>query len=414
MNAVTTADKARAADTATLTEKIAENLFYRLLSFLQHGQITIIDGKRQRTFGNKNGLSVELRVLDRRFYRKVLFGGSIGAGETYIANMWDVDNLTTLIRIMALNMDSINRIEKRFSHVLQPLTTIKHRLFNANTKRGAKKNIISHYDLGNELYKHFLDPTMMYSSAMYKDEHTSLEEASLNKLDVICRKINLKPGDEVIEIGTGWGGFAIHAATHYGCRVTTTTISEAQHNEARQRIEQAGLTEQITLLKNDYRELDGKFDKLVSIEMIEAVGHKFLPQFFNTCSRLLKQDGKMLIQAITIRDQAYHSYVNSVDFIQKHIFPGGCIPSNQRMFDLIAAKTDMVVRSIDDFGLDYARTLRDWRIRFNDGFHQLQQHGFDETFKRLWNFYLSYCEGGFLEKRISVVHLMADKPQCRD
>lgn len=414
MNAVTTSTvKSRTVAAPSTTEKVAEKLFYRFISLLQFGCVTIVDNGKRQTFGHGDALSAEIRVLDKRFYKKVVFGGSIGAGEAYVEKMWEVDDLTTLIRIMALNLESINMIENKFSRFLQPIAFLKHRLLNLNTKKGSKKNIISHYDLGNELYKRFLDPSMMYSSAMYETSDTSLEEASFYKLDVICKKLDLQPEDHVIEIGTGWGGFALHAATHYGCRVTTTTISNAQYDEAKKRIEKAGLTDKITLLRSDYRDLEGKFDKLVSIEMIEAVGHKFLPQFFKTCSNLLKKDGKMLIQAITIRDQAYQSYVNSIDFIQKHIFPGGCLPSNRRMLELISAKTDMVVRSIDDFGLDYARTLKDWRERFNMNFHQLKEHGFDETFKRLWNFYLCYCEGGFMEKRISVVHLVADKPMCR-
>lgn len=235
----------------------------------------------------------------------------------------------------------------------------------------------------------------MYSSALYPHAEASLEEAQQHRLDVICQKLDLKPGDHLLEIGTGWGGLALHAARHFGCKVTTTTISDAQFQEASQRVKEAGLEGQITLLTQDYRDLDGQYDKLVSIEMIEAVGHRYLPAFFEKCQSLLKPDGVMLLQAITISDQRYDSYARSVDFIQRYIFPGGCLPSNSRMLGLMARHTDFVVRDLKDFGFDYARTLKEWRQRFHHGFEGLRPHGFDERFKRLWDYYLCYCEGGF-------------------
>jgi cyclopropane-fatty-acyl-phospholipid synthase len=281
---------------------------------------------------------------------------------------------------------------------------------NRNSRHGSRKNILAHYDLGNDLYKEFLDPTMMYSSAIYPSASSSLEEAAEYKLDHICKRLNLGPQDSVIEIGSGWGGFALHAASRYGCHVTTTTISDAQYAEAKRRIELAGLTDRITLLKKDYRDLEGTYDKLVSIEMIEAVGYHYLPTFFKKCGTLLKSGGTMLLQAITIRDQQFKSYVNDVDFIQKHIFPGGCLTSNSHMLKLIAEKSDMVVRNIEDFGLDYARTLSDWKERFLSAFPKLEKQGYDERFRRLWEFYLSYCEGGFRERSISVVQLVSTRP----
>jgi cyclopropane-fatty-acyl-phospholipid synthase len=286
-------------------------------------------------------------------------------------------------------------------------------VFKNNSRKGSKENILAHYDLGNELYKSFLDPTMMYSSAIYPEPSSSLEEASLYKLDHICRKLKLNERDRVIEIGSGWGGFAIHAATHYGCHVTTTTISEAQYQEAQERIAEAGLSKQITLLKQDYRDLEGQYDKLVSIEMIEAVGYKYLPVFFEKCGSLLKSGGMMLLQAITIQDQKYSRYIKDVDFIQKHIFPGGCLTSNSHMLSMITEKTDMVVRSLEDFGFDYAKTLKEWRHRFLASFSRLESKGYDQRFKKLWEFYLSYCEGGFKERSISVVQLVSAKPHNR-
>lgn len=414
MNTIATAQKTNTAKTQSILDRWSEALFYYLIAKIVHGQISVIDGSRNQKFGADNAeLSAEIKILDHTFYRRVVWGGSIGAGEAYVEGLWESENLTNLIRIMALNIGLLNKIEQRFSWLFQPLTTLKHQL-NSNSKSGSKKNILSHYDLGNEMYQSFLDPTMMYSSAIYPNSSTSLEEASVHKLEEICKKLDLKSTDHLIEIGTGWGGFAIHAAKNYGCHVTTTTISDAQFKEAEKRIKAEGLEQKITLLKKDYRELDGEYDKLVSIEMIEAVGEKYLSVFFRKCSNLLKKDGKMLIQAITIRDQTYKQYARSVDFIQKHIFPGGFLPSNSMMLDILAKKTDLVVRKIDDFGFDYARTLQDWRERFNASFDTIKQYGFDDAFKRLWNFYLCYSEGGFRERTVSVVHILATKPGNRD
>ena len=388
-------------------------ILFTMLEKLAHGQLIVQEGENIRTFGNDTSLRAHVTINDSRAYRKIIFGGSIGAGEAYISKLWDVDNLTALVRIMVLNMSLLDRMERGLALINRPLDLIKH-LLNSNNKKGAKQNILAHYDLGNDMYSAFLDPSMMYSSGIYPDTTSNLAEAQHHKLDVICNKLSLKPTDHVIEIGSGWGGFAIYAAKNYGCHVTTTTISDAQYDEARRRIEALGLTNKITIIQKDYRELTGKFDKLVSIEMIEAVGHKYLPDFFKQCEQLLNPQGKMLIQAITIVDQKYSQYVRSVDFIQRYIFPGGCIPSNTRMLKVIAEKTDMVVRQIDDFGFDYARTLKDWRKRFNSSYKYLQTRGYDETFKRLWEFYLCYCEGGFLERSISVVHLVATRPGNRE
>lgn len=388
------------------------SLLFKMLKQLKYGRLTVQDGSRTWTFGRESQIRAHVTIHDRRAYRKILFGGSIGAGEAYIEELWDVDNLTALVRIMVLNMSLLDKMERGLAWLTRPLDLSRH-LLNSNNKKGSRRNILAHYDLGNEMYSTFLDPSMMYSSAIYPGKDSSLEEAQQHKLDIICKKLDLRPTDRVIEIGTGWGGFAIYAAQNYGCHVTTTTISEAQYTEAKKRIEAAGLTDKISLIKEDYRELCGRYDKLVSIEMIEAVGHKFLPEFFKQCEQLLQPDGKMLLQAITISDQKYKQYVRSVDFIQRYIFPGGCVPSNNRMVQLIAEKTDMVVRQIDDFGFDYARTIKDWRARFSTNYEQLLAKGYDETFKRLWEFYLCYCEGGFLERSISVVHVVATRPHHR-
>lgn len=411
MISTTTNSRVMIADSIRFTRAQAwsRSLLHRLLRHLQYGQLTLIEGDQQVTFGNDADLHARIRVNRPAFYPKAVFGGSIGAGESYVAGDWDVDCLTTLVRVIARNSKLLDGLEQRWSWLARPWQRVKH-LLRSNNRSGSKKNILAHYDLGNLMYQSFLDPTMMYSAAIYPSAESSLEEAAVYKLDHICRRLDLQAGDRVIEIGSGWGGFAIHAASHYGCHVTTTTISDAQYEEATRRIAAAGLEGRITLLKQDYRDLEGTYDKLVSIEMIEAVGHPFLPQFFKQCMRLLKADGKMLIQAITLQDQLYKRYLGSVDFIQEYIFPGGCLLSNQHLLKLVGENTDMVVRGLEDFGLDYARTLRDWHDRFLVNFKNIEQIGYDERFKRLWRYYFSYCEGGFRERTISVVQLTATRP----
>jgi cyclopropane-fatty-acyl-phospholipid synthase len=400
------------AKAPSFIDRLAKQMVFRLLGAIQFGKIVVRDGADQWTFGPGESLAAHITVRDSSFYRQVVFGGSIGAGEAYIDHLWDCDDLVVLSRIMVLNMDLLDRMERGFGWILQIFRLLGHAV-NNNSRKGSKRNILAHYDLGNEMYQSFLDPTMMYSSAIYANGSSTLEEASHYKLETICKKLDLRATDRIIEIGSGWGGFAIHAARNYGCHVTTTTISDAQYAEAKSRIEGAGLTDRITLLQSDYRDLHGSFDKLVSIEMVEAVGRKYLPTFFKKCSQLLAENGTMLLQAITIRDNKYDQYARSVDFIQRHIFPGGHVPSVTKMVNLLTEKTDMVVRSLEDFGPHYARTLRDWRWRFAKAFPSLREHGYDERFRRLWEFYFCYCEGGFQERSISVVHLVASRPGNR-
>ena len=411
MNSITTTISGSKVRKKNAGKTLAGKIIHRILSRLKNGRIVISDGGHRCSFGDGEDLCAHIRVLDRRFYSRVLTGGSIGAAEAYVHKLWETDDLTAIVRLMARNMSVLDTIENRFGWLLLPFRFISHKL-KRNSKSGARRNILAHYDLGNDMYQTFLDSRMMYSSAIYPTAGADLETASEYKLETICRKLNLKATDKVLEIGSGWCGFAIYAARRYGCHITTTTISDAQYREGRKRIARAGLQNRITLLKRDYRDLSGTFDKLVSIEMVEAVGHEFHPTFFKTCGRLLKDNGRMVLQAITINDQSYQKYRRGVDFIQKYIFPGGCLLSNSRMLELIAKQTDMVVRNLDDFGPDYARTLRDWRQRFNNAFSSLKEAGYDERFRRLWNFYLCYCEGGFTERTISVVQLVAEKPRA--
>ncbi|WP_068829817.1 SAM-dependent methyltransferase [Pseudomonas sp. BMS12] len=383
------------------------------LGQLRHGQLTIVEDGERQTFGQSGAhLQAEIQVLDGAVWAMVAGNGSIGAGEAYIHGYWSTPDLTAVVRIFVANLDVLDGMERGLALLGRPLLQGLHWL-NRNTRQGSRKNIAAHYDLGNELFEQFLDPTMMYSAAMFDTAHDSLEQAQLNKLERICQKLDLKPDDHLLEIGTGWGSMAIYAASHYGCRVTTTTLSRQQYEYAQRRIEEQGLQQRITLLLEDYRDLQGQYDKLVSIEMIEAVGHRFLPTYFKQCARLLKDDGLMLLQAITIRDQRYEQARKSVDFIQRYIFPGGALPSVSRMLDVISRDTDLNLHHMEDFGLHYARTLRLWHDNLRHARHRLEQLGYDDYFYRLWEFYLCYCEGGFLERTIGTAQLLLAKEGAR-
>ena len=352
------------------------------------------------------------RVKSPLFYSDVAFGGTIGAGEAYIHDHWESSDPVALGRILLRNRDVLDNMEGGAALLMRPLRKAFHWL-NRNTRRGSRRNIAAHYDLGNDFYALWLDPEMMYSCAWYEGETTSLEEAAVAKLDRICRRLQLEPGDRVVEIGTGWGGFAVYAARNYGCHVTTTTISREQHAFAKQRIESEGLGDRITLLLKDYRDLDGEYDKLVSIEMIEAVGHEYMDTFFRKCSSLLRRDGQLLLQAITIADQRYEAAKRNVDFIKRYVFPGGFLPSVTALTSALTRVTDLRAINIDDIGLHYARTLRDWRSRFHARIEDVRAQGFSDEFVRLWDFYLTYCESAFLERAIGDVQLHAIKPAAR-
>ncbi len=391
-------------------DKICRKLMLNFLSKLRFGSIELVEDGEKQLFGDVHAeLRVSLTVVDVQFYQKMVFGGSVGAGEAFIDGMWRCDHLTALIQIFARNLSLLDELESGWARLSRPaLKLLDWR--NRNTIAQSKKNISAHYDLGNSMYQLFLDQSMMYSSAVYPSANADLAEAQQYKLRLLCDKLQLTADDHLLEIGTGWGSLAIFAAKNYGCKVTTTTISREQHDYAQAQIEAAGLTDKITLLFEDYRLLTGQYDKLVSVEMIEAVGHEYLSTYFAKCSALLKPEGLMVLQAITIADQRYEMYRKEVDFIKKFIFPGGCLPSITRMTDTLTKHTDLVVRHMQDIGLDYARTLADWCSNFmaaRDAIHQL---GYDDRFVRLWHFYLCYCEGGFLERTTSAVHLVLAKP----
>ncbi|MFT5674157.1 MAG: cyclopropane-fatty-acyl-phospholipid synthase [Paraglaciecola sp.] len=396
-------------------DKISRNIMLKVFSSLPEGQIIIKEnGVLVDVFGQKGAeLHAEIDFLDLSTYRRLLFGGSVASGETYSEGLWTTPNLTNVIRIFARNLPILDRWESRMEWLALPIRKLSH-LATRNSTTQAKKNIAAHYDLGNKLYTRFLDDSMMYSSAIFPSPESSLAEAQQEKLRTICEKLQLSPSDHLLEIGTGWGGLAVYAAKNYGCKVTTTTISDEQHQYAAQWLEREGLQNQVTLLKQDYRLLEGQFDKLVSIEMIEAVGKEYLPTFFKKCSSLLKQQGVMLLQSITISDQRLDSYSKGVDFIQKHIFPGGFLPSQLLINEHLKKHTDMMVRDLHDIGLDYAKTLQHWHIQLLKNKDVLAQDGYDERFMNMWRYYFSYCEGGFLERTISTVQLVVSKPSYVD
>ncbi len=404
-----------AVRTPTALESLARRVVRARLESLRNGQIVLTENGRHETFGAVTDdlpLTVQLTVNDPRFYSDIAFGGAVGAGESYIHGCWSCNELTTLVRILVKNRDVLLDMDAGTSYLTKPLQKIFHRL-NRNTRDGSRRNIAAHYDLGNDFYALWLDRRMMYSSAIFENADMSLDVAAVAKLDRICRKLDLGPGDHVLEIGTGWGGFAIHAAENYGCRVTTTTISKQQHDYAREAIARAGLEDRITLLQSDYRDLEGQYDKLVSIEMIEAVGHEFHDTYFRKCCELLKRDGQMLLQAITIADQHYERAKKTVDFIKRYVFPGGCLTSVTAMSDTLTRVTDMRIVNLEDIGPHYATTLQHWRERFFDNLDAVRGMGFSEEFIRMWQYYLCYCEGGFLERAIGNVQLLMMRPDAR-
>jgi cyclopropane-fatty-acyl-phospholipid synthase len=397
---------------STWLQNFARKQVLARLAKLQNGHLTLIENGIKHEFGLDKSIQATVTINDAHFYGEMAFGGSIGAGEAYMLGYWNADNLTNVIRLMAANQQVMDTLEGGFQWASKPFLKALHWL-NRNTQTGSRKNIAAHYDLGNDFFKLWLDPSMMYSAAIFSPKDCSLEAASNKKLKVICEKLDLKPTDHVVEIGTGWGGFAIYAAKNYGCKVTTTTISQQQYDEAVLRVNAANLSDKITLLLNDYRDLTGQFDKLVSIEMIEAVGHHFYDVYFVKCASLLKPDGMALIQAITIVDQRFEAAKNSVDFIQRYIFPGSNIPSISAMLASITKSSDLKLYDLEDIGPHYATTLRIWRENFFTNIDSVRSLGYSEEFIKMWEFYLCYCEGGFAERALGDVHLLLVKPENR-
>lgn len=380
-----------------------------------HGRgLRVTDALGTREFaGSDASAAISIEVMDPAFYRAVAANGSVGAGEAYMEGHWRCDDLVGLIRLLVRNRALLDGMETGMARLGGIAMRGWHAL-RKNTRDGSRRNIAAHYDLGNEFFGLFLSDDLMYSSALYAGEDDDLETASTRKLDRICQKLRLQPGDRVIEIGTGWGGFAVHAARHYGCHVTTTTISREQYALAASRVAEAGLQDRVSLLLEDYRDLQGTYDKLVSIEMIEAIGAQYLDTYFGKLASLLKPDGLALVQAITIEDHRYKQALDSVDFIKRYVFPGSFIPSIAAILEAKTRSSDLALTHLEDFGSSYARTLHAWRQRFMARLPEVRAQGFDERFIHMWEFYLAYCEGGFLERSIGVAQLLMAKPGNRD
>ncbi len=410
------------ASTSSITalQNLGRSALLGQLRKLAIGTLTVIEAGRTHRFGEpaeSATLVASIEVLEPQFWADAAFGGTVGAGEAFIHGTWRCDNLTALIRIMVLNRDVMNGMERGLAWVTAPTRRVLHWL-NRNSKEGSQRNIAAHYDLGNDFFALFLDPTLAYSCGIFERDDSTLHEASLAKFDEICRKLDLQPGDHLVEIGTGWGGLALHAAEKYGCRVTTTTISKEQYAHSVARVKAARMEDQITLLLQDYRDLEppagsGGFDKLVSVEMIEAVGPQYLDTYFAKCASLLKPEGAMLLQAITIQDQFYEQALQSVDYIQRFIFPGSFIPSVTAITHSVTRATDMKVSHLRDIGPHYATTLHKWREAFFSHLPEIRALGLPDTFIRMWDFYFCYCEGGFAERQLGDVHMLLTRPGWR-
>jgi cyclopropane-fatty-acyl-phospholipid synthase len=393
-----------------MTTAVSRRLILLLLGRIRVGSLTVLDGEERHTFGS-GAPAATLEVHSPRFWARMLHG-SRGMAEAYADGLWDSPDLVAVVRVAARNADIIDRVRGRLAPVRWPLQRVRA-IFTRNTRPRSRRGISAHYDLGNELFSRMLDPTMSYSCAVYDRPGMTLEQASLRKLELICEKLDLGPEDRVLEIGTGWGGFAVHAAQSRGCHVTTTTISREQYEHAVARVRELGLEDRVRVLMEDYRDLRGRYDKVVSVEMIEAVGWQHIGTFFRACSNLLEHDGAMLLQAITIDDRGYEVEKASKSFIKTHIFPGGCLPSMEVIARSLARRTDMQTVDLHDITRHYVPTLREWRQNFLAHAEELEGLGYDERFRRLWVMYLAYCEAGFAERRICDVQLVLAKPRCR-
>jgi cyclopropane-fatty-acyl-phospholipid synthase len=379
----------------------------------QSGCLTIVDGGQEFVFGNRNSVArATLRVHDRRFYQRVASRGGLGAAEAFMDGLWSSDDLVKLIRLCIRNPQVATGLDRGLASIAQRIAKWQQWL-RRNNRANSKKNIHSHYDLGNDFFRLFLDDTLSYSCAIFDSPDATLREASLAKIDRVCRKLELGPDDHVVEIGTGWGALATHMALEYGCRVRTTTISREQAAVARERVRDQCLEDLVTVDLEDYRDLQGTYDKLVSIEMIEAVGREYLDTYFQKCSRLLRPDGLMVLQGIVMRDQLAARHAAGVDFIGKYIFPGGWLPSVAAIADSVARVTDLRIIALEEVSRHYMQTLQAWRERFWQRIEDVRRLGFDDRFVRMWDYYLQYCEAAFAERQVNVVQIVLAKPCYR-
>lgn len=412
---ITSVNQHRMRSSETLSEGFARRAVWQLLGRIRIGCLVLEENGQVHHFGEARAeatLVAQVSVRHSAAWSRTLRGGSLAAGEAYMQGEWDSPDLLSVVRLMVLNMQVLKEMESRQSGWRRLAGRIFHRL-RRNSRRRARENIAAHYDLSNDFFSLFLDPSMAYSAGIYYQEDDTLAQASHNKFEHICRRLQLSADDHLLEVGTGWGGLAIHAARHYGCRVTTTTLSREQYDYACEQVRRAGLEERVTLLLKDYRELEGRYDKLVSVEMIEAVGADYYAEYFSTLNRLLKPEGLMLIQAITISDQRYEASVRRIDFIKRYIFPGGQLPCNSVITGYLARHTDMQLIGLEDITRDYALTLRAWRENFWQHIDAVRDQGADETFIRMWHYYLCFCEGGFMERAIHTAQFLAAGPGFR-
>lgn len=391
---------------------LARSLIRRRLAGLSGGLLNVRDPWGEWQAGDDSGPAIGLLVFEPGVYLTLATGGSLGIARAFMDRRWECTDLTGLLRLFIRNMSVVDGVETGFAKFANAVARLRHSL-RANSQVGSRRNIHEHYDLGNAFFSLFLDETMTYSAGIFEEKTSSLYDASVAKLDRICRKLNLGPDDHVLEIGSGWGSFAMHAASNYGCRVTTTTISQDQFQLAGKRILQSGLGDRIRILLEDYRNLSGQYDKLVSIEMVEAVGNEFLSGYFKKCSDLLKDDGAMLLQAITMPDQRYAQYLRSSDFIRRYIFPGSCVPSIGALINAMGTESDFKTVHMEDIGPHYATTLRHWRKRFNECLDDVSELGYPQRFARMWEYYLCYCEAGFEERYLGDVQMLLHRPGCR-
>jgi cyclopropane-fatty-acyl-phospholipid synthase len=397
------------------TSGFYQDIVLKFLSKMEKGtlRLTLHDGE-SISIGDGKGISASITIKDEEFYKRCILFGDIGFGEAYVDGLWDTDNITNVIKWVLLNIDNApgvsgSKMQSAALNILKVFNKITH-LNRRNTLKGSRKNISEHYDLNNDFFASFLDPTMTYSSAYFNKDGISLEDAQYAKYERLCQQLRLKPTDHVLEIGSGWGGNAIYMAKHYGCKVTSLTISEEQLKLACERVKAEGLTDKVEILLKDYRELEGTYDKIVSVEMLEAVGDKFLDTYFRQVSTLLKKDGILAIQVITSPDSRYDSLKKGVDWIQKHIFPGSLLPSVAAINGSINRTSDLTMVDLKDLGLHYATTLKLWFEQFNANLSKAKKLGFDDTFIRKWNYYLCYCEAAFAMRNINVMHLVYTRP----
>ena len=408
------ANRINALKTPTLLSAVFKKIILKKFTNLQFGYIHLTDGNESYSYGdNSSEMKVEIEILSSEFYVFLGSGGLLGVAEAYTAGYWRADDILILIRLIIKNSKVMEKLDSGWAKLIRPLNTYIHRK-RQNTLSGSKENILAHYDLSNDFYKLWLDETMTYSCGVFENAKSTLKEASIEKLDRICRKLNLSKNDNILEIGTGWGSFAIHAAKNYGCNITTTTISDAQYEYAKQRIIDEGLEGKIKLLNQDYRNLSGTFDKIISIEMIEAIGHEYVELFFEKISKLLKKNGLFALQGITFNDHKFVEYKNSVDFIKKYIFPGSCLISISQITNAIKNRTDLEVVNLEDISKHYSKTLYEWRKNFMNVLPEVKSLGFSNAFINMWEFYFIYCEAGFIERNIGDYQVIFAKSGVRD